>query len=124
MQLLFVVRLKYSEDLGGGNELRRHEFLAADHQNVVVRESAVERTPRPTIDWLCEVEAANFRPGVLRQRGDRISHEPVAPLFFYPHEQYGDPPASLAIFSPDCHKAATLLASGSQTPDNAVLAPL
>lgn len=75
MQLFFVVRLKYSEDLGSGNELQRREFLVADHQNVTVRKSAVQRVPRLRIDRLCQVEATNFRPSVLRQRGDRIGHE-------------------------------------------------
>jgi hypothetical protein len=46
MQFLFVVLEQISEDLSCGNELRWREFLIADHQDVVIGKSAVERTAR------------------------------------------------------------------------------
>ncbi len=77
MHLALVMLEQLAEDLRCGDELRRREFLASDHQDMMIGERAVQRSMGLAIDALVEVEAANLGAGVLGHRGDRVFHRLV-----------------------------------------------
>jgi len=43
VELAFIVLKQFAKDLCGGNELRRRQLLAADHQHVMLGKGAVQR---------------------------------------------------------------------------------
>ena len=67
MHLALIVLKQFAEDLGGGNELRRRELLAADHQHVVIDKSAVQRRTRFVVNRSVQVDPAHFGAGIRGQ---------------------------------------------------------
>ena len=53
-------------------------MLVAKYQHGTVDKSAVEPGLHKLIDGLGEIDAADFRAGMLGQRSDRIIHQPVS----------------------------------------------
>jgi hypothetical protein len=57
-----VVLEQFTKDLGCGDELRRREFLPADHQHVMLGKGAVQRRAGFGVDSLVEVNAGTSAP--------------------------------------------------------------
>jgi hypothetical protein len=58
--------------------VRRREFLAADHQHMMIGKRAVQCRTGLGVDALVEVEAADLGAGVLGHRGDRVFHRLIS----------------------------------------------
>lgn len=57
------------EAIGCGAELRRCEFLVADHEHMAIGESAIERRARLRAHRPGQIEAVDLRAGVLMSDG-------------------------------------------------------
>jgi len=64
VHLSLVVLEQLAEDLGSGDELRRGELLATDHQHVMVGKGPVQCGAGFGVDAFVQVEAAHFGAGM------------------------------------------------------------
>jgi len=74
VHLALVVLEEFAKDLCRGDELRRGELLAADHQHVMLGKGPVQRGAGFAIDTLVQVNAAHFSAGMRGQRCDPVFH--------------------------------------------------
>ena len=73
-----VLRKDFSEEADRGEQLMRRQMLVAEYQHRTVDKGAIEALPCRLVDRLSEIDAANLRPGVLGERSDRVTHQPVS----------------------------------------------
>ena len=78
MHLALIVLKQFAENPRGGDELRRGEFLAADHQDMMIGEGTVQGGAGFGVHPLVQIKSANLRTGVLGQWRDRVSHRLVS----------------------------------------------
>ena len=65
-----LATLQLSEELSRGAEMRWCEFLVANHEDVAIDESPIERAARLRVHRPGRIEVADLRSGVLCRRGD------------------------------------------------------
>ena len=56
----------------------RRQMLVAKHQHRAVDKGLLSRAAHALIDGLGQIDAADFRSGMLGKRGDRVVHQPVS----------------------------------------------
>lgn len=73
-----VLRKYLAKEANRGQQLMWCQMLIAKHQDRTVDEAAIEPRSHGVIDGLGEINATDFRPGVLGKRNDRVVHQPVS----------------------------------------------
>jgi hypothetical protein len=59
-------------------QLLGRQMLVAKHEHRIVDKRTIEPGPRNLIDRLGQIDTADFRPGMLGKRRDRVIHQPVS----------------------------------------------
>jgi hypothetical protein len=73
-----VLREGLAEQADGLEQLLGRQMLVAKDQHRMIDKGAVEPGPRNFVYLFRQIDAADFRPGMLGKCSDSVAHQPVS----------------------------------------------